>query len=89
MSVVTCFLGESQDIALFQSADRALRKACDYIGLKGFSTHSFRRTALTKLYKAGVPLPTLQKRSGHASSASLALYIDIDREEVDGAGELL
>ena len=72
-----------------QSADSALRKACDYIGLKGFSTHSFRRTALTKLYKAGVPLPTLQKRSGHASSASLALYIDIDREEVDAAGELL
>lgn len=40
-------------------------------------------------YKAGVPLPTLQKRSGHASSASLALYIDIDREEVDAGGELL
>ena len=72
-----------------QSADLALRKACDYIGLKGVSTHSFRRTGLTKLYKAGVPLPTIQKRSGHASSASLALYLDVDREEVDAAGELL
>ena len=72
-----------------QSADLALRKACDYIGLKGVSTYSFRRTGLTKLYKAGVPLPTIQKRSGHASSASLAFYLDIDREEVDAAGELL
>lgn len=72
-----------------QSADLALRKACDYIGLKGISTHSFRRTGLTKMYRSGVPLPTLQKRSGHASSASLALYLDIERDEVDAAGELL
>lgn len=72
-----------------QSADLALRKACDYIGLKGVSSHSFRRTGLTKLHRAGVPLPTIQKRSGHASGASLALYIDIDRDEVDAAGELL
>lgn len=72
-----------------QSADLALRKACDYIGLVGVSTHSFRRTSLTKLYKAGVSLPLLQKRSGHASPANLALYLDIDRDEVDAVGELL
>lgn len=72
-----------------QAADRALRKACDYIGLTGVSTHSFRRSSLTKLYRAGVPLTILQKRSGHASPANLALYIDVDREEVDAAGELL
>ena len=72
-----------------QSADLALRKACDYIGLKGVSSHSFRRTGLTKLHRSGVPLPTIQKRSGHASSASLALYIDVDRDEVDAVGELL
>ncbi|BAZ19071.1 phage integrase family protein (plasmid) [Calothrix sp. NIES-4071] len=72
-----------------QAADLALRKACDYIGLQGISTHTFRRTSLTKLYRAGVPLPLLQKRSGHASPANLVLYLDIDRDEVDAAGELL
>jgi len=72
-----------------QAADLALRKACDYIGLRGFSTHSFRRSSLTKMYKAGVPLPLLQKRSGHASLSNLAFYLDIDRDEVDAAGELL
>lgn len=72
-----------------QAADQALRRVCDYIGLVGVSTHSFRRTSLTNLYRAGIPLTVLQKRSGHASPANLALYIDIDRDEVDAAGELL
>lgn len=31
----------------------------------------------------------LQKRSGHSSSANLAFYIDVDRDEVDAVGELL
>ncbi len=54
--------------------------------LKGISTHSFRRSGLTKLYKQGMPLPILQKRSGHASIANLTFYLDIDRDEVDAAG---
>jgi integrase/recombinase XerD len=29
------------------------------------------------------------KRSGHAEAANLVLYLDIDRDEVDAAGELL
>lgn len=83
------FPGRNGGYRTRQSADLALRKACDYIGLVGVSSHSFRRTGLTKLYRAGLPLPLLQKRSGHASPASLALYLDIDRDEVDAAGELL
>lgn len=83
------FPGRKKGYRTRQSADLALRKACDYIGFKGISTHSFRRSGLTKLYKQGIPLPTLQKRSGHASIANLSFYLDIDREEVDAAGELL
>lgn len=83
------FPGRKKGHRTRQSADHALRKACDYIGLIGVSSHSFRRTGLTKMYKAGVPLPLLQKRSGHASLSNLALYLDIDRDEVDAAGELL
>lgn len=72
-----------------QAADLALRKACDYIGLKGVSTHSFRRTAVTRLYHAGVDLKTLQKRTGHVNLANLALYVDVPQTAVDAAGELL
>jgi integrase/recombinase XerD len=79
------FPGRKEGHRTRQSADLALRKACDYVGFKGISSHSFRR----KMYKAGVPLPTLQKRSGHTSIANLTFYLDIDRDEVDAAGELL
>lgn len=72
-----------------QAADKALRSACDYIGVVGVSTHSFRRTAITCLHSQGVPLKTIQRRSGHASLANLALYIDVDQNEIDAAGELL
>lgn len=72
-----------------QAADKALREACDYIGLKGVSSHSFRRTGITRLHDAGVPLRTIQKRTGHASLANLALYIEVNQEDVDAAGELL
>ena len=72
-----------------QAADKSLREACDYIGLKGVSTHSFRRTGITKLHDAGVPLRTLQNRTGHASLANLALYVEVNQADVDAAGELL
>lgn len=72
-----------------QAADLALRKACDYIGLQGISTHSFRRSAVTRLYHAGVDLKTLQKRTGHVNLANLALYVDVPQAAVDAAGELL
>ena len=72
-----------------QAADKAPRQACDYIGLQGVSTHSFRRTGITKLHDAGVPLRTLQNRTGHASLANLALYVEVNQADVDAAGELL
>jgi integrase/recombinase XerD len=72
-----------------QAADLALRNACDYLGVEGVSTHSFRRTGLTKLYKQGVPLKTLQERTGHADLGNLAKYLAIGKEEVDAVAELL
>jgi integrase/recombinase XerD len=72
-----------------QAADLALRKACDYCGIKGVSTHSFRRTGITKLHDAGVPLRRIQARTGHVSLGNLALYVDVRQDEVDADGELL
>ena len=72
-----------------QSVDHAIRKATDYIGLPGVSSHSFRRTAITKMYRAGVDLKTIQQRSGHASIANVGFYIQGLDGAADTAGELL
>ncbi|WP_277876047.1 tyrosine-type recombinase/integrase [Trichocoleus sp. FACHB-262] len=45
-------------------ADEILRETCDRLGLGGVSTHSFRRTALTQMSSAGVPLRVI---AGHCS----------------------
>jgi len=83
------FTGKNGGHLTRQNADYILRKACDYLGLKGVSTHSFRRTAITKLHDLGVPLKTLQQRTGHASLSNLALYIEVSQDNVDAVGELL
>ena len=72
-----------------QTVDHAIRKATDYIGLPGVSSHSFRRTAITKMYRAGVDLKTIQQRSGHASIANVGIYIQGLDGAADTAGELL
>ncbi len=41
------------------SADAILREACHKLEIEGVSTHSFRRTALTRMSDAGVPLTEL------------------------------
>jgi integrase/recombinase XerD len=83
------FPGKKQGHLTRQAADLALRNACDYLGIPGVSTHSFRRTGLTKLYKQGVPLKTLQERTGHVDLGNLAKYLAIGRDEVDAVAELL
>jgi integrase/recombinase XerD len=66
-------------------ADLALRDACNQLGLKGISTHSFRRTALTRMHLAGVPLRTIQKISGHSSLAALSVYLEVTDENIRDA----
>jgi integrase/recombinase XerD len=66
-------------------ADLALRDACNHLGLKGISTHSFRRTALTRMHLAGVPLRTIQKISGHSSLAALSVYLEVTDENIRDA----
>ncbi len=74
-----------------QSADLALRVACDRAGLgdRGISTHSFRRTAITELAKAGVGIRVIQKITGHAKLEQLSTYIEVSDEEVLAAMESL
>lgn len=68
-----------------QACDKALRQACDRLGLAGFSTHSFRRTTLTRLSNAGVPLRVIQEISGHRSLQELQRYLEVRPEQIKGA----
>lgn len=67
------------------SAARILRTACTRVGIEGVSTHSFRRTALTQMSNAGIPLRVIQKISGHRSLTQLSAYLEVQPEQVTGA----
>lgn len=62
-----------------------LRKACNRIGIEGVSTHSFRRTALTQMSNAGIPLRVIQEISGHRTLDELYKYLEVREDQVLGA----
>lgn len=68
-------------------ADAILRKAVDRAGLvvKGISTHSTRRTFITKLHRNGTDLYTIKQITGHQDFKSLERYVEIDSDRVRGA----
>ena len=65
-----------------QAADKALRKACEALGLVGVSCHSFRRTAAQDAVGRGVPLHVVQQITGHKSLGSLGEYLQASEAEV-------
>jgi integrase/recombinase XerD len=67
------------------SADQILREAFERIGIEGASTHSFRRTALTQMSNAGIPLRIIQQISGHSNLEQLQRYLDVKPDQVKGA----
>ncbi|MBE9160363.1 site-specific integrase [Nodosilinea sp. LEGE 06152] len=76
------FPGRSGDKPITrQACDLALRKACDRLGLRGYSTHSNRRTWATRLDKAGVRLKAIQDLGGWSSMAALQRYLEVSEEE--------
>ena len=68
-----------------RAVDKALRKACDSLGLEGVSTHTFRRSLATHLYDAGVPLRQIMEITGHASLASLTSYLNLEKRAAGDA----
>jgi integrase/recombinase XerD len=68
-----------------ESASRVLKKACRRIGIEGVSTHSFRRTALTQMSDAGIPLRIIQEVSGHRNLSQLQTYLEVRDSQVLGA----
>lgn len=68
-----------------ESASRVLRKALERVGIEGASTHSFRRTALTQMSDAGIPLRVIQEVSGHRNLSQLQEYLEVQERQVLGA----
>lgn len=68
-----------------ESAYRILQVACRDVGIEGVSTHSFRRTALTLMSNAGIPLRVIQEVSGHSSLDVLRRYLEVTDEQVNDA----
>ncbi|WP_156818094.1 tyrosine-type recombinase/integrase [Mastigocladopsis repens] len=71
----------------FQTADDALRRALVKAGLEanGISTHSFRRTLITKLSRRGIATATIRKITGHQDMKSLQRYIEVSDDQIKEA----
>jgi integrase/recombinase XerD len=83
------FPGRSDGHISHDSAARILRTACKEVGIIGVSTHSFRRTALTQMSNAGIPLRVIQELSGHRNLEQLQKYLEVSEEQVLGAAASL
>lgn len=73
----------------FSTAKEIFRNACKRVDLVGAGTHSWRRTALTEMHKAGVPIRVIQNISGHTRLHNLQKYLEVGREEIESAILLL
>lgn len=72
-----------------RNAGNIFESAFARAGIVGASSHSCRRTALTMMHSAGVPLRVLQEISGHRDLGALQRYLEVTEEEVLGAINLL
>ena len=72
--------GRSVTLTRFM-ADKILRSGCNRVKLEGVSTHSFRRTALTMMSSAGIPLRVIQEISSHNDLGTLQRYLEVTPEQ--------
>lgn len=52
---------------------------------RGYSTHSFRRSFITRLHEKGVDPILMQQLTGHANITNLMRYVEVDPNRVDRA----
>lgn len=67
-----------------RAADYIFRGAVETAGLghKGYSTHSTRRTFITRLYERGVDLHAIQQLTGHRDLKSLLRYVEANPDRL-------
>lgn len=71
----------------FRSADEFLRQALEKTNLskRGISTHSTRRTLITRLDEKGTALKVIQAVTGHQDLKALSRYVEVAPERVKSA----
>jgi integrase/recombinase XerD len=62
-----------------------LREALSRLEIEGASTHSFRRTAITQMHNARVPIKHIQTISGHKTLAVLQRYVEVTEQDQEAA----
>jgi len=67
------------------SAAFIFRAGCKLADIEGASTHSCRRTSLTLMSNAGIPLRVIQEISGHRNLEQLQKYLEVEPDQVRGA----
>jgi len=74
-----------------RAAQVAISKLAAQEGIKGVSSHSFRRSALTSAHEAGLSLKAVAEISGHQSLAALERYLDqgVAKDKAEEARALL
>lgn len=75
---------------LFDLSERQIQKhlksACDYLGLTGISTHSFRKYFATQIYIGnGYNIELVRQLLQHSSAAVTQKYIGIQQKQVEDA----
>ena len=63
----------------FHTIEEYFKKGFDWIGIKGASTHSFRRSMATHLLNSGFTLKEIMDVTGHKNIATLQEYLDTDK----------
>lgn len=71
-----------------RAVQKQLRIVCDYLGIPGVSTHSFRKYYATEIYRNnGYNIALVQHLLQHSSAAVTQRYIGIQQKEVEAAIE--
>ena len=84
--------GIAADERIFPVSERAVQKllgqACDYLGIQGVGTHSFRKFYATEIYKdSGYNILLVQQLLQHSSPSVSQAYIGIQQKEIETAIE--
>ena len=77
---------------IFPITERAVQKqlaiVCDYLGVEGISTHSFRKWYATEIYKSsGYDIALVQRLLQHSSASVTQRYIGIEPQRIEAAIE--
>ena len=71
-----------------RAVQKQLRIVCDYLGIDGISTHSFRKYYATEIYRNnGYNIALVQHLLQHSSAAVTQRYIGIQQREIETAIE--